>query len=272
MRATTLARRLLFVYDPSGSSASRACQQAPRGRGRRDPSLRGQWPVRGRVGHDLRPLPLWRRSSTRLASRRRVRRHRPPAHHRPVIDRRHATTDRETQLVRRRVAHRVPAAHGRTRGRAHLRRRAAQVRDARRVIGESGIGWLPYVLERMDDQWSHGSRISSSRCHRRATGTGRCRPRSRVDEAGLLLADRIGVAHLMWGNDFPHGDGVWPDSRAVIDKQFASIPDTTRRAITYDNAARLYGFPPPRAGARRPRTTSSNFHRHVNELKCLDSA
>ena len=64
-----------------------------------------------------------------------------------------------------------------------------------------------------------------------------------VDEAGLLLADRIGVHTLLWGNDFPHGDGVWPDSRAVIDKQFSSIPDTTRRAITYDNAVRIYGFP-----------------------------
>jgi predicted TIM-barrel fold metal-dependent hydrolase len=62
------------------------------------------------------------------------------------------------------------------------------------------------------------------------------------DEAGLLLADRIGVHTLMWGNDFPHGDGVWPDSRSVIDKQFAEVSADTRQAICLDNAARLYGF------------------------------
>ena len=46
----------------------------------------------------------------------------------------------------------------------------------------------------------------------------------------------------MWGNDFPHGDGVWPDSRSVIDKQFAEVSNDTRKAICLDNAAALYGF------------------------------
>jgi len=111
------------------------------------------------------------------------------------------------------------------------------------VLGESGIGWLPYVLERMDDEW-----------HERFTHLELTMPPSgywqrqmfatfQNDEAGLLLADRIGVHTLMWGNDFPHGDGVWPDSLAVIDKQFAHVPDAIRRAVTFENAARLYGFP-----------------------------
>jgi predicted TIM-barrel fold metal-dependent hydrolase len=62
------------------------------------------------------------------------------------------------------------------------------------------------------------------------------------DEAGLLLADRIGIENLMWGNDFPHGDGVWPDSLSVIEKQFATVAPETRRTICTENAARLYGF------------------------------
>jgi predicted TIM-barrel fold metal-dependent hydrolase len=115
--------------------------------------------------------------------------------------------------------------------------------NMRVVLGESGIGWLPYVLERMDDEW-----------HERFTHLELDMPPSgywqrqmfatfQNDEAGLLLADRIGVHTLMWGNDFPHGDGVWPDSLAVIEKQFANVPEATRRAITFENAARLYGFP-----------------------------
>jgi predicted TIM-barrel fold metal-dependent hydrolase len=161
----------------------------------------------------------------------------------PPIDTRHATTDREraswlgswltvfqlrmiervAELIFGGVLHAHPA--------------------MRVVLGESGIGWLPYVLERMDDEW-----------HERFTHLELTKPPSgywrrqmfatfQNDEAGLLLADRIGVHTLMWGNDFPHGDGVWPDSLAVIDKQFAHVPEATRRAITFDNAARLYGFP-----------------------------
>jgi predicted TIM-barrel fold metal-dependent hydrolase len=114
--------------------------------------------------------------------------------------------------------------------------------NMRVVLGESGIGWLPYVLDRMDEEW-----------HERFTHLELTMPPSdyyrrqmfatfQRDEAGLLLADRIGVHTLMWGNDFPHGDGVWPDSRSVIDKQFAEVSADTRQAICLDNAARLYGF------------------------------
>lgn len=110
------------------------------------------------------------------------------------------------------------------------------------VLGESGIGWLPYVLERMDDQWSQ--RFTNLELTMPPSGYWRRQMLATFqnDEAGLLLADRIGVENLMWGNDFPHGDGVWPDSLSVIAKQFADVPASTRRAICYDNAARLYGF------------------------------
>jgi predicted TIM-barrel fold metal-dependent hydrolase len=110
------------------------------------------------------------------------------------------------------------------------------------VLGESGIGWLPYVLERMDDEWHERfthlelDMAPSGYWHRQMYAT------FQIDEAGLALADRIGVGNLMWGNDFPHGDGVWPDSLATIDKQFTGIDPAVRRAITHDNAAALYGF------------------------------
>jgi predicted TIM-barrel fold metal-dependent hydrolase len=114
--------------------------------------------------------------------------------------------------------------------------------NLRIVLGESGIGWLPYVLDRMDEEW-----------HERLTHLELTMPPSdyyrrqmfatfQHDEAGLLLAERIGVHTLMWGNDFPHGDGVWPDSIEVIEKQFAEVPASVRRAICFDNAAALYGL------------------------------
>jgi predicted TIM-barrel fold metal-dependent hydrolase len=64
-----------------------------------------------------------------------------------------------------------------------------------------------------------------------------------LDAAGLALVDRIGADTLMWGNDFPHGDGVWPDSIEHIEKQFAGVDAAVRRKITFENAAALYGFP-----------------------------
>ena len=111
------------------------------------------------------------------------------------------------------------------------------------VLGESGIGWLPYVLDRMDEEYHE--RFTHLELAMAPSGYFRRQMFATFqnDEAGLLLAERIGVENLMWGNDFPHGDGVWPDSITTIEKQFAEVSDAVRQAIVCDNAARLYGFP-----------------------------
>ena len=46
----------------------------------------------------------------------------------------------------------------------------------------------------------------------------------------------------MWGSDFPHPDGVWPDSRKFIERELDGVPATVRRKIVCGNAGRLYGF------------------------------
>jgi len=111
------------------------------------------------------------------------------------------------------------------------------------VLGESGIGWLPYVLERMDFEWEE--RLTHLELDRPPSAYWRRQLRAtfQLDEAGLLLADRIGPDTLLWGNDFPHGDGVWPDSLAHLERQFAKLDPAVRRKITYENARELYGFP-----------------------------
>jgi predicted TIM-barrel fold metal-dependent hydrolase len=111
------------------------------------------------------------------------------------------------------------------------------------VLGESGIGWLPYVLERMDEEY-----------HERFTHLELTMPPSgyfrrqvlatfQHDEAGVANLGRIGATNVMWGNDFPHGDGVWPDSLATIEHQFAGVDPETRRLVCFENARRVYGFP-----------------------------
>jgi predicted TIM-barrel fold metal-dependent hydrolase len=115
--------------------------------------------------------------------------------------------------------------------------------ELRVVLGESGIGWLPYVLDRMDLEWEE--RLRHLELDRPPSHYWRRQVRAtfQLDEAGLLLAERIGPETLMWGSDFPHGDGVWPDSLAHIERQFAKVDPAIRRRITCDNARELYGFP-----------------------------
>ena len=48
----------------------------------------------------------------------------------------------------------------------------------------------------------------------------------------LGMRYEIGVDNIMWGNDFPHPEGTWPNTRAWLRKTFHDIPiDETRRMV-----------------------------------------
>ncbi|MDE0372724.1 MAG: amidohydrolase family protein, partial [Rhodospirillales bacterium] len=49
--------------------------------------------------------------------------------------------------------------------------------------------------------------------------------------------------NVMWGSDFPHPDGVWPDSQEFIAREMAGVEPRVQRKVLWENAARLYGFP-----------------------------
>ena len=44
----------------------------------------------------------------------------------------------------------------------------------------------------------------------------------------------------MWGSDYPHGDGVWPESDKYIAEQFAALPPEQTKMITCENARKFY--------------------------------
>ena len=114
--------------------------------------------------------------------------------------------------------------------------------NVRVAFGESGIGWLPYALDRMDFEWEDrfhdlGLKMKPSDYWRR-----QCKATFQFDNIGTKLVDDIGVESLMWGSDYPHGDGVWPDSDRYIKEQFGHLPADEARKITCDNAVEFYGL------------------------------
>jgi len=71
-------------------------------------------------------------------------------------------------------------------------------------FGESGIGWIPYALDRMDFEWEDrfrdlGLKMRPSEYWRR-----QCKATFQFDPIGTKLIDDIGVETLMWGSDYPH--------------------------------------------------------------------
>jgi predicted TIM-barrel fold metal-dependent hydrolase len=52
----------------------------------------------------------------------------------------------------------------------------------------------------------------------------------------------IGVDNLLWGNDFPHPEGTWPNTRQWLRDSYHDIPVEETRRMLGLAAAELYGF------------------------------
>jgi predicted TIM-barrel fold metal-dependent hydrolase len=46
----------------------------------------------------------------------------------------------------------------------------------------------------------------------------------------------------MWGSDYPHFEGAFPDSQRWVEKLFAGVPDDEVMKIVHDNAAEVLGM------------------------------
>ncbi len=110
------------------------------------------------------------------------------------------------------------------------------------VIAESGIGWIPYLLDRMDMEWEEQYKDLTLKMKPSAYWHRQCRATYQSDETGLRLLDILGEDNIMWGSDFPHPDGVWPDSQSFIEKELGHLSEATRHKLICGNAAKLYGF------------------------------
>ncbi len=114
------------------------------------------------------------------------------------------------------------------------------------VMTECGIGWIPYLLDRMDYEWEEHSEdpIWQELIKTRPSDLFRAQMYAtfQKDAVGPLLAERFCPDSFMWGSDYPHPDGVWPDSYAQIEKDLGELSEELRRKIVNDNARALYGI------------------------------
>ena len=117
------------------------------------------------------------------------------------------------------------------------------------VVAEGGTGWLPWLVQELDyrhwrlweakEFWADkgGAELEtkpSELFKRQIWAT------FQEDYAAMSLIPFFGDGHLLWASDYPHPDGVWPNSRDAVARQMKDLSPEMRRNLTHDNAARLY--------------------------------
>jgi predicted TIM-barrel fold metal-dependent hydrolase len=111
---------------------------------------------------------------------------------------------------------------------------------------ESGIGFLPWLLETMD--YAHKAHhffvrpqlpeLPSDYFRRQCFAT------FQEDHVGLANVEAYNlIDNVMWANDYPHHEGSWPHSAATVERQMAHLSDDARAKILGLNAARMFNLP-----------------------------
>jgi predicted TIM-barrel fold metal-dependent hydrolase len=112
------------------------------------------------------------------------------------------------------------------------------------VSVESGIGWIPFLLETLEYQLAEnaaGTRFALTPAEYFARNVYACFWFERKNIADSVR--QIGVDNVMFETDFPHPTCLYPDPLQHAASGLASLDLASRRKILSGNAARLYNIP-----------------------------
>lgn len=109
------------------------------------------------------------------------------------------------------------------------------------VSVESGVGWIPFLIESAEYQWDENA----------VTGL-ELRPREYFqrqifasywfeNEIGTAL-EKLGEDNLMFETDFPHPTCLYPEVREKIGQTLGHLAPRIQRKVLFETAARVYGL------------------------------
>lgn len=108
---------------------------------------------------------------------------------------------------------------------------------------ESGIGWLPYWLHRMDEHFETMGRVTPwLRKPPSEYFRAQCVISMDPNEGGLVAqALELGLEGcIFWGSDYPHYDCTYPGATKVAEGSCAGLPEEVRAGVLGETARRFY--------------------------------
>jgi predicted TIM-barrel fold metal-dependent hydrolase len=121
--------------------------------------------------------------------------------------------------------------------------------DTKFVSVESGIGWVPFVLEASDYCFDYANMRAerpeyemrpSDYFHRQVYACAFFE-----EHAPHANLDVIGVDNVLFETDYPHPTCLYGNVREKIDAAYGDLAPAAARRVLFDNAAELYGVAPP---------------------------
>ncbi|MEI7546479.1 MAG: amidohydrolase family protein [Actinomycetota bacterium] len=118
------------------------------------------------------------------------------------------------------------------------------------VSAESGIGWVPWVLEALEYQFDEMVTEPDEVNHAKRRPAEYFRDHIYVmfwfEKSGpAKLIHDIGVKNVLVETDIPHPTCLYPNAKEHFNRVLGGLDDATRRRVLQDNAVELYGIKLP---------------------------
>ena len=109
---------------------------------------------------------------------------------------------------------------------------------------ESGVGWLAFAANYMDETWNKQRHwVNSVLEHEPSYFMDRNIYASFIhDRVGILTRDMPGAGNIMWSSDYPHSETTFPNSLAKIEELFAGVPEDDKAMIIGGRAKQLFNL------------------------------
>jgi predicted TIM-barrel fold metal-dependent hydrolase len=117
--------------------------------------------------------------------------------------------------------------------------------DLKMVSVESGVGWIPFILEALDYEMAENAPDEFKRLEKRPSEYFRSNlyatfwfenNRNKLPE----LIDAVGEDSILFETDFPHPTCLYPNPLQTVEAKLATLSPEARRKILGENARKLY--------------------------------
>jgi predicted TIM-barrel fold metal-dependent hydrolase len=117
--------------------------------------------------------------------------------------------------------------------------------DLKMVSVESGIGWIPFMLEAMDYELEENAPEYAKKLRKLPSEYFRDNWYATLwfeSGRGSLqqLIDNVGEDNIMFETDWPHPTCLYPSPLAVVEEKIAALRPETQRKVMGDTAIKLY--------------------------------
>ena len=109
------------------------------------------------------------------------------------------------------------------------------------VLTEVRATWVPATLaalDRLADEAAAPMKLKPSEYFERNCAVAP----SSTHRSEIELRHEIGLHKMMFGTDYPHHEGTWPNTRAWIAVAFEGVPEDEARLVLGENAISFYGL------------------------------